>query len=70
MSAFSMPPILCSRPGVPGIAQGRASVTGSRRNGSNSSASAPAGSAKANSWLRSGRLPVSGMRHGSEPLAR
>ena len=33
-SAFSRPPIRCSRPAVPGIAHGRASVSGSRRKGS------------------------------------
>ena len=35
-SAFSSPPMRCSSPGVPGIAHGRASVTGSRRYGMNS----------------------------------
>ena len=35
-SAFSMPPMRCSRPGVPGMAHGRASVSGSRLNGRNS----------------------------------
>ena len=32
-SAFSSPPIRCSRPGVPGIAHGRARVSASRRYG-------------------------------------
>ena len=32
-SAFSMPPMRCSRPGVPGTAHGRARVSGSRRYG-------------------------------------
>ena len=32
-SAFSSPPIRCSSPGVPGIAHGRASVSGSRAYG-------------------------------------
>ena len=36
-SSFSMPPMRCIRPGVPGIAHGRASVSGSRRYGQNSS---------------------------------
>src|SRR5881392_363056 len=35
-SAFSMPPMRCSSPGVPGTAHGRASVCGSRRYGRNS----------------------------------
>ena len=36
-SCFSMPPMRCSRPGVPGTAHGRASVCGSRRYGQNTS---------------------------------
>ena len=34
--SFSMPPTRCISPGVPGIAHGRASVSGSRRYGQNS----------------------------------
>ena len=34
-SAFSMPPMRCSSPGVPGTAHGRARVFGSRWNGRN-----------------------------------
>src|SRR5438552_3117043 len=41
-SAFSNPPIRCSRPAVPGTAHGRANVTGSRRNGSNTPPPPPA----------------------------
>ena len=71
-SAFSMPPMRCSRPGVPGIAHGRASVCGSRVNGwkSEPSAGLSAAVANANSADRSGRSATSGIRHGSEPLAR
>ena len=54
---------------MPGTAHGLASVTGSRRNGSNSSPLAPA-AANANSALRSGSVATSGISHGSEPLAR
>ena len=46
------------------MAHGRASVSGFRRNGSNPFSPAAPGSAKANSWLRSGSPAVSGMRHG------
>ena len=66
-SCFSMPPMRCIRPGVPGIAHGRASVTGSRRYGQNS----PSwfGSV-ANVTDRSGSASTSGSSHGSEPFAR
>ena len=68
-SAFSMPPMRCSRPGVPGIAHGRARVRGSRVNGlkSDPSASLSAGVAKEKSADRSGRSETSGTRQGSEP---
>ncbi len=73
-SAFSMPPMRCSRPGVPGIAHGRASVSGSRWYGQELSLpSAPAsrsGLANENSSRSLGRSATSGMRQGSEPLAR
>ncbi len=57
----------CSRPGVPGIAHSRASVSGSRRYGQ-----------KSPSWLgsvanvveMSGSDPTSGRHQGSEPFAR
>ena len=66
-SAFSSPPMRCSSPGVPGIAHGRASVSGSRRYGMN----APSwfGSV-ANSTPKSGIASGSGISHGSEPFAR
>ena len=67
LSAFSRPPIRCSRPGVPGIAHGRAMVSGSRRYGRNAPSSA-FGSV-ANSTRRSGSDPTSGSSHGSEPFA-
>ena len=38
-SSFSIPPIRCSNPSVPGTAQGRASVSGLRLNGSKPSGS-------------------------------
>ena len=71
-SAFSMPPIRCSRPAVPGIAHGRARVSGSRRYGQNSMVpSAPSwlsSVAKLGSILAS-RL-TSGTHQGSDPFAR
>ena len=71
-SSFSIPPMRCSRPGVPGMAQGRAMVSGSRRYGQNSGS--PAASvwfgSVASSTEMSGRSPTSGSRHGSDPLAR
>ena len=71
-SAFSMPPMRCSSPGVPGTAQGRANVCGSRLYGQKTSV--PSAStwlvAVANSTARSGSSDMSGTRHGSEPLAR
>ncbi len=66
-SAFSSPPMRCSRPAVPGIAHGRARVSGSRAKGWNS---APFALAKSTNGRRSGRSSTSGMRHGSAPLAR
>ena len=71
-SAFSIPPIRCSRPGVPGIAHGRASVSGSRRYGWNTGAPSAVTSfgSVANSTLRSGSSAVLGSRHGSDPFAR
>ncbi len=59
-----MPPIRCSRPGVPGTAHGRARVSSSRRNGwkvGSPLGSVPLGSL-ANSTCRSGRLSTSGTR--------
>ncbi len=53
----------CSRPGVPGTANWRASVSGSRAYGWNGSS----GLAKVCSI--GGSEPTSGIRHGSEPLA-
>jgi hypothetical protein len=58
----------CSRPGVPGTAQGRASVSASRRYGQNSSPSGELGPV-ANAGSNFGRSAASGTRHGSEPLA-
>ena len=52
-------------PGVPGIAHGRASVSGSRRYGWNGSSPASAKVVE-----MSGRSATSGISHGSEPLAR
>ena len=54
----------CSRPGVPGIAHGRASVSGSRAYGWNVAGS----DAKSGSIF--GSDATSGMSHGSEPLPR
>ena len=70
-SAFSMPPMRCSRPGVPGTAHGRASVSGSRRYGQNSvlPSSLVWLCSLANATRRSGSESTSGIRHGSEPLA-
>ena len=63
-SCFSMPPMRCSSPGVPGRTHGRASVAGSRRYGKK-----PSGSVR--NWTSMGGSVVgSGMSHGSEPLAR
>ena len=69
--SFSMPPTRCISFGVPGIAHGRASVSGSRRYGQNSglpSASVWLGSL-ANGTEMSGRSATSGSCQGSEPLA-
>ncbi len=63
-SCFSMPPMRCSSPGVPGRTHGRASVAGSRRYGKKPSASV-------RKWTSmGGRVAGSGISHGSEPLAR
>lgn len=51
---------------VPGIAHGRASVSGSRLNGWKSSPS----TASAKPGVISGRESTSGTCHGSEPFAR
>ena len=61
--AFSRPPMRCSRPGVPGTANWRASVSGSRAYGSKFSP------ALARVWSIGAYSVTSGMRHGSEPLA-
>ena len=66
-SSFSSPPIRCSSPGVPGIAHGRASVSGSRRYGMNAPSSF---GWSANSTEISGSESTSGISHGSEPFAR
>ena len=63
-SCFSMPPMRCSSPGVPGRTHGRASVAGSRRYGKNPSADV-------RNWISiGGSVLTSGINHGSEPLAR
>ena len=63
-SCFSSPPMRCSRPGVPGLTHGRASVAGSRRYGKK-----PSGSVR--KWMSiGGRVLTSGISHGSEPFAR
>ncbi len=63
-SCFSIPPMRCSRPGVPGFTQGRASVAGSRRYGKNPSRSV-------RNWMSiGGSVDASGISQGSEPLAR
>ena len=64
-SAFSSPPMRCSSPGVPGIAHGRAGVSGSREYGANGSSVAVAKSIE-----MSGSVATSGISHGSEPFAR
>ena len=56
----------CISPGVPGIAHGRASVSGSRRYGQKSS---PWFGASANGTEMSGSASRSGSSHGSAPLA-
>src|SRR3989344_3651036 len=60
-----MPPIRCSNPGVPGIAQGRASVFSSRTKGRK-------GPSLDCGWrtLILGSFEISGSFHGSEPFAR
>ena len=63
-SCFSMPPMRCSSPGVPGRTHGRASVAGSRRYGKKPSFSVR------NCTSIGGSVDGSGMSHGSEPLAR
>ncbi len=68
-SAFSSPPTRCCRPGVPGTAHSRASVSGSRTYGQNSSDPSAALVSEANRTRRSGRFSTSGISHGSEPLA-
>ena len=65
-SCFSSPPIRCSRPGVPGIAHGRAPRS-SRAYGSNAS---PSAGASANAGSIGGSASVSGICHGSLELAR
>ena len=55
----------CSRPAVPGTAQGRASVSGSRRYGWNGPSPLVAFETASD-----GRSATDGMRHGSEPVAR
>ena len=55
----------CSNPGVPGMAHGRASVSGWRSYGRK----VPSGSAAAKGTDRSGSSPTSGSAHGSELLA-
>ncbi len=67
LSACSSPPIRCSRPGVPGIAHGRDSVSGSLSYGRYGPSSSVGGAA--NGTLMSGRLSTSGSSQGSEPLA-
>ena len=53
----------CSRPGVPGLTQSRASVSGSRRYAAKSCGSV-------RNFAGNGvSVPGSGRRHGSEPLA-
>ena len=61
-SSFSIPPIRCSTPGVPGIAHGRTRRS-SRRNGAKFS-----GSVRNLAWIGS-RSSRSGRCHGSAPLA-
>ena len=56
----------CIRPGVPGIAHGRARVSGSRRYGQKSS---PWLGSSANGTEMSGSASMSGSSHGSAPLA-
>ena len=71
-SSFSIPPIRCMRPGVPGTAQARARVSGSRLYGQK--CSLPSSS----TWLGSvvkivliiGNESTSGSFQGSEPLAK
>jgi hypothetical protein len=66
-ASFSSPPMRCSRPGVPGMAQGRARCS-SRRYGQNS----PSGAfgSVANFGSMSGRALTSGSFHGSDEFAR
>ncbi len=52
---------------MPGIAHGRASVSGSREYGWKG---APSRAGSANEVEMSGRLATSGISHGSEPFAR
>ena len=66
-SSFSSPPIRCSSPGVPGIAQSRASVSGSRWYGMNEPLTF---GWSANETEMSGSESTSGSSHGSEPFAR
>ena len=65
MFAFSRPPMRCSRPFVPGIAHGRASVSASRAYGWNVS---PLSCANSTSIF--GSDAMSGTSHGSAPFAR
>ena len=69
--AFSMPPIRCCRPAVPGMAQGRARVSGSRLYGRKTSlpALSVALVVVANSGSIGGIADRSGTSHGSAPLA-
>src|SRR3954453_9750745 len=62
-SAFSSPPIRCCIPAVPGIAHGRAKVSGSRRYGRNSPSSPLGTAVKSTSAARSGRSSTDGMDH-------
>src|SRR5260370_1107544 len=73
-SAFSIPPILCSRPGVPGMAHGLASDCGSRWDGKNGSAPALApgvwlGLADENSDRRPGSSSGCAARRAPDPGA-
>src|SRR3954467_155814 len=67
-SAFSSPPIRCCIPAVPGIAHGRAKVSGSRRYGRNSPSSPLGAAAKSTSPARVGRSPTDGTDPGPRPV--
>ena len=72
-SAFSSPPTRCSSPAVPGTAQGRARVSGSRRYGRNCGVT-PSLPVEFGSVEKAGSTAWTtravGTFHGSEPLAR